>query len=82
MLAHRLRQWLSSYTALAKRLVFAESPATRYTDTMLVQCLNSVINDGTTLTQHWNQVSAYFPSVQILSIESAVTNKKEAVTSA
>ena len=29
-----------------------------------------------------NQVSAYFTSVQILSIESAVTNKKEAVTSA
>ena len=29
-----------------------------------------------------NQVSAYFPSLQILSIESAVRNKKEAVTSA
>ena len=29
-----------------------------------------------------NQVSAYFTSVQILSIENAVTNKKEAVTSA
>ena len=29
-----------------------------------------------------NQVSAYFTSVQILSIESAVTNKMEAVTSA
>ena len=29
-----------------------------------------------------NQVSAYFTRVQILSIESAVTNKKEAVTSA
>ena len=29
-----------------------------------------------------NQVSAYFASVQILSIEHAVTNMKEAVTSA
>ena len=29
-----------------------------------------------------NQVSVYFTSVQILSIESAVTSKKEAVTSA
>ena len=28
------------------------SPATRYTDTMLVQCWNSVINDGTTFNQH------------------------------
>ena len=28
-----------------------------------------------------NQVSAYFTSVQILSIERAVTNKKEAATS-
>ena len=29
-----------------------------------------------------NQVSAYFTSLQILSIEIALTNKKEAVTSA
>ena len=29
-----------------------------------------------------NQVSAYFTSVQILSIENDVTNKKKAVTSA
>ena len=38
MLAHRLRPWLSSKTALAKRLFFfRESPATRYTDPMLEQ---------------------------------------------
>ena len=37
MLAHCLRQWLSSKTALAKRLVFAESPAT---DTLTQSCLS------------------------------------------
>ena len=28
------------------------SPATRYPDTMLVQCWKSVIDDGTTFSQH------------------------------
>ena len=37
MLAHRLRQWLSSKTALAKRLVFAESPAP---DALTQSCFN------------------------------------------
>ena len=53
MLAHCIRQWRSSKTALARRLVFAESPATRYTDTMVVQCWSSVIDDSTTFNQHW-----------------------------
>ena len=37
MLAHCLLQWLGSKTALAKRLVFAESPAT---DTQTQSCFN------------------------------------------
>ena len=30
---------------------------TRYTDTMLVQCCSSVIDDGTTFKQHWVSAS-------------------------
>ena len=51
-LAHHPQPWISSKTALAKRL---EAPATSYTDTMLDYCWNSVINDGTTFNQ--NRVS-------------------------
>ena len=31
--------------------------ATQYPDTMLVQCWNSVIDDGTTFNQHWVSAS-------------------------
>ena len=62
---------------------------------MLAHHLQPWLNNKTALAKHLifkhdierfcpqqNQVSAYFTSVQILSIEHAVTNKKEAVTSA
>ena len=57
MLAHRLRPWFSCKTALAKGLIFAGNTSTRYPDTMLAQCWNSVIVDGTTFNQHWVSAS-------------------------
>ena len=33
------------------------TPATRYPDTMLVQCWKSVIDDGTRVNQHWVSAS-------------------------
>ena len=52
--------------------------------TLKQHCL--VVNAGVswvydTFAHRQNQVSAYFTSVKILSIESALTNKKEAVIS-
>ena len=57
MLAHRLRPWLSCKTSLAKGLIFAGNTATRYPDTMLVQCWKSVTDDGTAFNQYWVSAS-------------------------
>ena len=57
MLGHGLRPWLSCKTELLKVSFLQGTPATRYPDTMLVQCWKSVIDDGTTFNQHWVSAS-------------------------